>query len=164
VSRLSLTTFFSPRGTLILVDPGAHALVVTITSFAASVIGATVVLIAHIGFLKGSSVVHGWTALIYGAWALVIGRILMRLAQSGTSTLTMGIILSVAETPMLVTYHWIVDKVRTLDPRGVTVKKVAGRRPTVTGKAAAQVTTTAFSCTPSTAALSASSKPHKVLA
>ena len=95
-------------------DPGALALVVTITGLAASVIGATVVLIAHLGFLEDGSVVHGWTALIYGAWALVIGRILMRLAQSGTSALTMGIILSVAGAAMLVTYHWIVDEVRTL--------------------------------------------------
>ena len=97
--------------------PWSPRLTVTIAGLAASVVGAVVVLIARLGFLEGGVVVHGWAVFIYGVWAFVIGRALTRLAQSGASALTMGIILSVAGIAMLVTYRWIVDEVRALTRR-----------------------------------------------
>ena len=93
-------------------DLGGVSLLVALTGLMVFVIGAIVGLSAYYGSFDGGHLVRGWVLLLYGMWALLVGGVLLRLTQYGTSTLICWVILGAAGVMMLVTYHWIVAEVR----------------------------------------------------
>jgi len=95
-------------------EPWAAALLVVLLGLTASVIGITIMASARFGSFGGTHMVSGLVVLLYGAWALLAGGILMVLSRSGASILVVGVILGVVGLAMYAVYPWVVEGAKGL--------------------------------------------------
>ena len=93
-------------------DPVAIASFVALAGLLVFAIGAAITLSAHYGFFDGGHGVRGWVLVLYGTWIWLVGSVLLRLTQTGTSILILGVILGTMGAIMLATYPWVVAEIK----------------------------------------------------
>ena len=93
-------------------DPTGIALLVALVGLLMFVLGVVLTLSAHYGSFDGVHVVRGWVLLLYGMWVLQVGGVLLRLTQTGTSILILGVILGTVGVIMLTMYPWVVAEIK----------------------------------------------------
>jgi len=74
-----------------------------------TVVGIVTMMATHFGSLGRPLMARGLVALLYGAWALLIGGILIALTELDVSILVVGAVVGVTGLLMVWAYRWVVE-------------------------------------------------------
>jgi hypothetical protein len=90
-------------------DSWTAALLVVAFGLMMTVIGVAVMIASHLGRLGRHITARGLVALLYGAWALLVGGILFALTELDISILLVGAIVGATGLLMLWAHRWVAE-------------------------------------------------------
>jgi len=89
--------------------PWTAALLVVAFGLMMTAIGVAVMIASHLGSFGRHIMARGLVALLYGAWALLVGGILFALTELDISILLMGAIIGITGLLMLLVRRWVAE-------------------------------------------------------